>query len=68
MRVSVGDEPDGASGYSAIAPDARFVAFAAFATNLVDGDTNGKDEVFVRRPEGEEDGPRERGHGRHAGR
>ena len=30
----------------------RFVAFASYATNLVAGDTNGKEDVFVRGPDG----------------
>jgi Tol biopolymer transport system component len=32
----------------AITPDGRFVAFSSSATNLVDGDTNGLRDVFVR--------------------
>jgi hypothetical protein len=31
-----------------ISPDGRFVAFTSSATNLVSGDTNGVDDVFVR--------------------
>jgi Tol biopolymer transport system component len=57
-RVSLG--PGGAqgnssSGYSlglaigpALSADGRFVAFTSSATNLVAGDTNGVDDVFVR--------------------
>ena len=29
-------------------PDGRFIAFTSFATNLVKGDTNRKDDVFIR--------------------
>ena len=32
----------------AISADGRFVAFGSDATNLVPGDTNGSDDVFVR--------------------
>ena len=51
MRVSLGD--DGGEGNSdsvqpAISADGRFVAFSSFAANLVDGDTNGREDVFVR--------------------
>jgi Tol biopolymer transport system component len=31
-----------------VTPDGRFVAFASRATNLIDGDTNGVDDVFLR--------------------
>ncbi|MFN0006963.1 MAG: TolB family protein [Planctomycetota bacterium] len=33
---------------SSLTPDGRFVAFLSGATNLVAGDTNGRDDVFVR--------------------
>jgi Tol biopolymer transport system component len=52
-RVSVssrdvqGDSDSGAGGLS-ISADGRFVAFASAATNLVPGDTNGEDDIFVR--------------------
>ncbi len=36
------------SGQPAISADGRFVAFASYATNLVPGDTNGSQDVFVR--------------------
>ena len=50
-RVSVG--PGGAQGNGdsvdpALSADGRFVAFESDATNLVPGDTNGVDDVFVR--------------------
>lgn len=53
-RVSVsatGAEADGWSGHlgaPAISDDGRIVAFSSRATNLVPGDTNGVDDVFVR--------------------
>jgi hypothetical protein len=59
LRASVasdGTEGDGPSGYTAANPelgvaisgDGRYVAFVSAATNLVPGDTNGFDDVFVR--------------------
>jgi Tol biopolymer transport system component len=36
------------SNMPAISPDGRFVAFGSSATNLVAGDTNGRDDVFLR--------------------
>jgi Tol biopolymer transport system component len=50
-RVSVGTggtEANGASTKSAISADGRFVAFASDATNVVAGDTNANQDVFVR--------------------
>ncbi len=50
-RVSVssaGAQGDGISDYSSISGDGRYVAFQSAATNLVDGDTNGCGDVFVR--------------------
>ena len=50
-RVSVssaGDQSDGYSGNPAITPDGRYVAFESQATNLVAGDGNGVDDVFLR--------------------
>lgn len=49
-RVSVsstGQEGDGRSYEPAISSDGRTVAFVSHATNLVAGDTNGYDDVFV---------------------
>jgi Tol biopolymer transport system component len=43
-----GAEADGASSIAALSADGRFVAFQSTATNLVPGDTNGMDDVFVR--------------------
>ena len=50
-RVSVsssGAEANGDSFAPAISSDGRFVAFASSASNLVDGDTNDANDVFVR--------------------
>src|SRR5262249_13194982 len=49
-RVSVdsaGLESDGDSVRPTISADGRFVAFDSTATNLVQGDTNGWDDIFV---------------------
>jgi hypothetical protein len=59
QRASVasdGTEANGDSGYTTANPDlaiaisgnGRFVAFVSAATNLVPGDTNGLDDIFVR--------------------
>jgi Tol biopolymer transport system component len=50
-RVSVstsGTEANGDSFAPALSSDGRYVAFASAATNLVDGDTNDANDVFVR--------------------
>ncbi len=49
-RVSVagdGTQANGASAYSALSADGRYVAFESEATNLVPDDTNGVRDVFV---------------------
>src|SRR5439155_1055443 len=49
-RVSVasdGTQANAFSGEASISADGRFVAFASLASNLVSGDTNGADDVFV---------------------
>jgi Tol biopolymer transport system component len=49
-RISVatgGGQADGGSGNVALSADGRFVAFDSYATNLVPGDTNGSDDIFV---------------------
>ncbi|MFC6674094.1 hypothetical protein [Marinobacterium aestuariivivens] len=49
-RVSVnsaGVQGNGSSFQPTISSDDRFVAFRSFASNLVAGDTNGRDDVFV---------------------
>jgi Tol biopolymer transport system component len=49
-RVSVdttGVEGNDESVFPAISADGRFVAFESVASNLVPGDTNGRDDIFV---------------------
>jgi Tol biopolymer transport system component len=51
IRVSVGTsgvQANGPSRSPAISADGRSVAFVSAASNLVDGDTNGVEDVFVR--------------------
>ena len=51
QRVSVakdGGEPDARSNQPSISGNGRYVAFTSDATNMVDGDTNGFSDVFVR--------------------
>lgn len=50
VRVTVGShgEGNGRSEGSAISASGRVVAFRSFATNLVEGDTNGLADAFVR--------------------
>jgi Tol biopolymer transport system component len=43
-----GHPGDGDSTSPSISADGRYVAFVSSATNLVDGDTNGVSDVFVR--------------------
>jgi len=43
-----GNPADGSSISPAISADGRYVTFISSATNLVDGDTNGHADVFVR--------------------
>jgi Tol biopolymer transport system component len=45
---SAGEQGNGDSDYPSISADGRYVAFTSFATNLVAGDTNGFNDVFVR--------------------
>ncbi len=50
-RVSVasdGSEANGASDAPSTSADARFVAFTSVATNLVPGDTNAAQDIFIR--------------------
>jgi Tol biopolymer transport system component len=47
-RNSAGVEGDDNSYIPSISTDGRYVAFDSFATNLVSGDTNGYDDIFVR--------------------
>src|SRR5439155_12265453 len=49
-RVSVrsgGGQADGSSTLGSMTPDGRFVAFMSAAPNLVPGDSNGREDVFV---------------------
>src|SRR6185295_15968997 len=43
-----GNQANGPSVPSGMTPDGRYVAFASPAANLVPGDTNGWDDVFIR--------------------
>ena len=43
-----GNQGNGDSGFSSISADGRFVAFSSEASNLVPGDTNNKEDIFVR--------------------
>ncbi len=50
-RVSVGSSGAQANNYSwtpSLSEDGRYVAFSSHASNLVAGDTNGKQDIFVR--------------------
>jgi Tol biopolymer transport system component len=43
-----GNEGNSASRYGAISADGRYVVFHSYASNLVPGDTNNRDDLFVR--------------------
>ncbi|HEV8113777.1 MAG TPA: calcium-binding protein [Planctomycetota bacterium] len=43
-----GAQADGNCFHVAMTPDGRYVAFESVATNLVPGDTNGQDDLFIR--------------------
>ena len=45
---SAGQEPDRHCGSPSLSADGRYVAFVSAATNLVPGDLNGGDDVFLR--------------------
>jgi cold shock CspA family protein len=50
VRVSVdssGDQANSWSMYASTITDGRYVAFESYATNLVTGDTNGTNDIFV---------------------
>ncbi|WP_031430550.1 TolB family protein [Methylomicrobium agile] len=50
-RISIssqGDQANAASYHSALSADGRYVAFSSAASNLVEGDTNGAVDIFVR--------------------
>ena len=44
---SAGIQGNGFSGRPSISQDGRYVAFPSFASNLVPGDTNGEQDIFV---------------------
>jgi Tol biopolymer transport system component len=44
---SLGNQGNGYSGRPSISADGRYIAFQSSATNLVAGDTNGADDIFV---------------------
>jgi len=51
VRISLaagGGQTDGPSSFATLAPNGRYVAFTSAATNLVPGDANVLDDVFVR--------------------
>ncbi len=45
---SAGNQANDFSSDASISADGRYVAFASLATNLVAGDTNGREDIFVR--------------------
>jgi Tol biopolymer transport system component len=47
-RRNAGGQANGSSFFPSISADGRYVAFESSATNLVPGDTNHRDDVFVR--------------------
>jgi Tol biopolymer transport system component len=47
-KSSAGAGGNAGSSHPSISADGRYVAFRSSATNLVSGDTNGKDDIFVR--------------------
>ena len=58
-RVSVsssGAQANSISGFPAVSPSGRFVAFTSEASNLVANDTNGRDDIFVRDRDTDTDG------------
>ncbi len=58
VQVSLGPsgtQGDGGSTIPAMSSDGRYVAFSSAAANLMDGDTNGKDDVFLVGPLWSED-------------
>ena len=55
IRVSIahdGAQANESQSGASMSADGRFVAFTSHATNLVPGDTNGREDVFVRDVEG----------------
>ncbi len=46
-RISSRETTNGASFGGTLSADGRFVAFSSYASNLVDGDTNETNDVFI---------------------
>jgi Tol biopolymer transport system component len=55
-RNAFGNGDSGRDHRAAVSDDGRFVAFESEATNLVDGDSNGKTDIFVRDRDPDGDG------------
>jgi hypothetical protein len=53
---TAGDEANGASRFLRMTADGRHVVFASLASNLVAGDTNGVEDLFVRDRDTDRDG------------
>jgi Tol biopolymer transport system component/chitodextrinase len=53
---SEGEQADGLSDRPSISGDGRFICFSSFAANLVPGDTNGREDVFVHDRDPDENG------------
>lgn len=47
-ETSVGGQANGNSTFASISADGRYIAFQSSATNLVSGDSNGADDIFVK--------------------
>jgi Tol biopolymer transport system component len=47
IMASDGSQPNGQSGRPSISSDGSYIAFASEASNLVPGDTNGKQDIFI---------------------
>lgn len=45
---SSGAQANNGSYYTAITPDGRYIVFVSYATNLVTGDTNGVEDIFLK--------------------
>jgi hypothetical protein len=59
VRLSVstaGAEANGESFFTSMTPDGRVVVFASSASNLVEGDTNGQFDIFLRDRDTDRDG------------
>jgi Tol biopolymer transport system component len=47
VSVGIGAESNGDSQFPVISRDGRYIAFESTATNLVEGDTNNREDIFV---------------------